>query len=65
MPIKPNNQTAKHCERMVDVLGQRARAVSCKIAQSGATALVQAGFAHWVDRGTAIRLCENWPSEAA
>jgi hypothetical protein len=64
---KPTNETAK-AERMVSVLEQHARsqeAVPCKVAESGAKTLVLAGLARWINRGTAIRLCENWPSEAA
>jgi hypothetical protein len=66
--IKPNNQTAKP-ERMVRVVEQHTRSlgpiVPCKVAESGARALVSAGLARWTDRGTAIRLCEDWPSKAA
>lgn len=64
---KPNNQTVKP-ERMVHVLEQRVRlqsAVPCKVAESGASALVLAGLAQWINRGTAIRLCGDWPSKAA
>jgi hypothetical protein len=66
-PTKPNNQMTKP-ERMVRVLEQRVRlqqAVPCKVAESGATALVFAGLAQWINRGTAIRLCGDWPSKAA
>ena len=65
--IKPTNETAKP-ERMVRVVEQRMRlqgAVPCKVAESGAIALVFAGLAQWINRGTAIRLCGDWPSKAA
>jgi hypothetical protein len=61
------NRTAKP-ERMVCVLGQRARfqgAVSCSVAESGARVLVAKGLARWTNRGTAIRFCGDWPSKAA
>jgi hypothetical protein len=64
---KPNNQTTNP-ERMVRVLEQRVRlqdAAPCKVAESGASALVLAGLAQWINRGTAIRLCGDWPSKAA
>jgi hypothetical protein len=68
MPItKPTNPTAKP-ERMVRVLEKRVRlqsAVPCKVAASGASALVFAGLAQWINRGTAIRLCGDWPLKAA
>jgi hypothetical protein len=53
------NRTAKP-ERMVHVLEQRARsrgAALCKVAESGARALVAAGLASWTNRGTTIRFC--------
>jgi hypothetical protein len=64
---KPNNQIAKP-ERMVSVLEKRARsstAVPCKVAESGASALVLAGLAQWINRGTAIRFCGDGPAKAA
>jgi hypothetical protein len=64
---KPNNQMAK-TERMVRVLEKHVRSqstVPCKVAASGANALVFAGLAQWINRGTAIRLCGDWPSNAA
>ena len=64
---KPNNQMAQP-ERMVHVLEKRVRlqgAVPCKVAESGASALVFAGLAQWINRGTAIRLCGDWPSKGA
>jgi hypothetical protein len=65
--IKPTNRIAKP-ERMVRVLEKRVRlqsTVPCKVAESGASALVLAGIARWINRGTAIRLCGDWPSKAA
>jgi len=65
--IKSTNQTIKP-ERMVRVLEKRVRlqsAVPCKVAESGASALVVAGLAQWINRGTAIRLREDLPSKAA
>lgn len=66
--IQPTNETAKPAERMVLVFERHAQAqqaVPCKVAQSGASALVFAGLAQWVNRGTAIRLCGDLPSSAA
>jgi hypothetical protein len=65
--IKPTNQIAEP-ERMVRVLEKRVRlqgAVPCKVAASGANALVFAGLARWSNRGTTIRLCGDLPSNAA
>jgi hypothetical protein len=64
---KPNNQMAKP-QRMVRVLEKRVRlqgAIPCKVAASGANALVFAGLAQWINRGTAIRLCGDWPANTA
>jgi hypothetical protein len=65
--IELNNQASKP-KRMARVLEKRVRlqsAVSCKVAESGASALVSAGLAQWINRGTAIRLCETLPSKVA
>lgn len=65
--IKPTNRITKPV-RMVRVLEKHVRlqgAVPCKVAESGASALVSAGLAQWINRGTAIRLCGDWPSKAA
>jgi hypothetical protein len=64
---KANNPMAKP-ERMVRIVEKRARlltALPCTVAESGASALVSAGYAQWINRGTAIRLCGDLPSKAA
>jgi hypothetical protein len=65
--IKPTNQTTRP-ERMVCVLEKHVRlqgAPLCKVAESGADALISSGLARWINRGTAIRLCGDLPSNAA
>ena len=68
MPTSKLTNRKEKPERMVRVLEQRAQsqgAVLCKVAESGARALVTAGLARWTNRGTTIRFCGDQPLKAA